>query len=388
MEQDNELAGFINTHGQKWSLIAGIINRHPEDIRDRYRNYLVCGGSQKKEAWDQDEEARLTSFIQRAMGQIDDMRREDPSHDGLRKTYEELIDWQDISGQMGRTRSRLQCITKWKSMNLRINPKDKLVSADPDSTISFRLEKARRQLEDMPDEEKYRLVIAIQGSMAGSLAKIPWQKLCSKQYRNQWHRSTQELVWHRLMKSVPGSDMRTVRDCAQYLMDKYSQDGELPTIGGVGWDDDDEMALISQVPFGNKEKPSVSSEKLTEGDMEGDEQGDEAEEDEPHEMQIDPALSEVPQSSKKATAARRTLNGKRPSARKPKKQAEQMEEDVEDAAEEDVEADAGHDDEIDESRKGKRRTASKTKKAKASRAIPEPSSDMDDMEDVPARVAA
>lgn len=382
IEQDNELASLINTHGAKWSYIAGIINRHPEDIRDRYRNYLVCGGAQKKEAWNNDEEARLTQFVQEAMQAIDELRVNDPSKELLQKSYEELIDWQNISERMERTRSRLQCITKWKSMNMRIHSKDKLVSADPDSNISFRLEKARRQLEDMPETEKYRLVLAINASAAGTTAKIPWQKLCDKQFRSTWHRSTQELVWYRLKLSVPGADMRTVRDCAQYLVDKYDQDGELPNIGGAGFDDDDEMALMAQVPFGlGKDKSTVSSEKLSADDLQGDEE-DAAEL--PAEMQIDPALSEVPQSAKKATPAKRTQNGKRPSARKPKKPVEQIEE----AAEDGDEAEDGNADEIDESSHRKRKTPSKFKKGRGSKAAVEASSDMDDMEDLPSRVAA
>ncbi|OAQ98358.1 hypothetical protein LLEC1_04967 [Akanthomyces lecanii] len=381
-EQDNELASLINIHGSKWSYIAGIINRHPEDIRDRYRNYLVCGGAQKKEAWDDDEEARLTRFVQDAMEAIDELRSNDPSRDLLQKSYEELIDWQNISERMERTRSRLQCITKWKSMNLRIHSKDKLASANPESSISFRLDKARRQLEDMPDTEKYRLVLAINSSAAA--VKIPWHKLCDKQFRSSWHRSTQELVWSRLVKSVPGSDMRTVRDCAQYLVDKYDQDGELPNIGGEGWDDDEEMMLIAQVPGKKEPREDMSSEKLTAEDMEGDDEELAAE---TQEMQIDPALeslAEVPQSAKKATPAKRTQNGKRPSARKSKRPVEPIEESA------DIAADGGAANaaEIDESSHRKRKTPSKSKKGKVNKAPVDPSSDMDDMEDLPSRVEA
>lgn len=390
LEQDNELASLINTHGPKWSYIAPIINRHPEDIRDRYRNYLVCGAAQKKEAWDSDEEARLTMHIQTAMKAIDRMREEDPSRQLLEQSYEQLIDWQHISESMGRTRSRLQCITKWKSMNLRLSSNEKLASAEANSAIPFRLEKARRQLEAMPDTEKYRLVLAINGSAAGSLEKIPWQRLCDKQFRTKWHRSTLELVWHRLMLSVPGADMRTVRDCAQFLVDRYDQDGELPNIGGEGFDDDNERALVAKVPFGTKDRLSVSSEKIDETDMQGDEkEGDaDAEQQEPQEMQIDPALTEVPQSAKKAMPAKRTQNGKRPSARKPKKAAQPIIVDKEAVVPEPVETANG--DEFDETFHRKRKTPTKYKKSRTSgsKTAPQPSSDMDDMEDVPSRIEA
>ncbi|KAM3552504.1 hypothetical protein ARSEF4850_007358 [Beauveria asiatica] len=380
-DQETELSGLINLHGKKWSYIAGLINRHPEDVRDRYRNYLVCGGAQKREAWTEDEEARLTGFVQQSMKQVDDVRANDPvKEEELRgKSYEELIDWQGISELMERTRSRLQCITKWKAMNLRISAKDKLASADPDSSISFRLEKARRQLEDMPDTEKFRLVLAIKSVSASAAAKIPWQRLCDKKFRNTWHRSTQELVWNRLVKSVPGSQMMTARDCAQYLADKYSQEEGLPDITGEGWDDEEEMTLISQVSFRNKEVgQGVSTEKLTHEDMQGD---DDELATETQEMQIDPALNaltEVPQSAQKATPAKRTQNGKRPSARKPRRRVEAIEESADI-----VNVEETNGDDIDESSHRKRKTPTKFKKSKVDTAL---SSDMDDMEDVPARL--
>ncbi len=377
-------------HGAKWSYIAGLINRHPEDIRDRYRNYLVCGSSQKKEAWDESEESRLTTYVLGAMRAIDEIREQQPSRKLLQKTYEELIDWQNISEQMDRTRSRLQCITKWKSMNMRVNSKDTLASGEPDAQISFRLEKARRQIDDMPEEEKFRLVLAVQGTGAGTEAKIPWQKIVDKQYRNKWHRTTQTLLWHRLRSSVPDWQKKTVRDCAGYLVERYNQTSELPSVAGEGFDDDEEMKLIATVPVGNRlsqGQEGISSTMVDEADMADDEPQEQ--EAEPEEMQIDPALTAVPRSAKKAPPAKRTLNGNRPSSGKgPRKPAEPIEEEAE-AAEAD--AQNGDGSEIDESKhRKKRKTPSKFKKTKATKKDVDVSSDsvMDDMEDLPSRVAA
>ena len=387
LEQDAELSELINTHGPKWSYIAGLINRHPEDIRDRYRNYLVCGSSQKKEAWDEEEESRLTTYVLSAMRAIDEIRQQQPSRKLLQKTYEELIDWQNISEQMDRTRSRLQCITKWKSMNMKMHSKDKLVSGEPDSQISFRLEKARRQIDDMPEEEKFRLVLAIQGTAVGTEAKIPWQKLVDKQYRNKWHRTTQALLWHRLKSSVPDWQKKTVRDCAGYLVERYNQTSELPNVAGEGFDDDEEMEVIASVPAGargSQGQDGISSSMVDEADLADDEPREAAE---PEEMQIDPALSEVPRSAKKATPAKRTLNGKRPSSgKRPRKPAEPIEEDAGEA--EAADDQNGDGSEIDESKhRKKRKTPSKFKKGQKNTDL---SSDsvMDDMEDLPSRVAA
>ncbi|KFA54062.1 hypothetical protein S40293_05535 [Stachybotrys chartarum IBT 40293] len=244
-EQDAELTELTQVHGTKWSKIAGIINRHPEDVRDRYRNYIVCGDAQRKDAWNEDEEARLTNYVIEAMVYLEEMRQKEPNNVILQRTDEELIDWQSISEKMDRTRSRLQCITKWKSLNLKTHAKDKLESQDPQSTITFRLEKARRQIKDMPDEEKYRMLLAIAGSSAASEKKISWQKLLDKPFRAKWHRSTQMLLWKRLKETIPEYEKLPVKDCAQTLVDHYNRTGgELPDVVTGPFDNEEERAYV------------------------------------------------------------------------------------------------------------------------------------------------
>ncbi|KAL6412725.1 uncharacterized protein AUP68_03930 [Ilyonectria robusta] len=274
-EQETELRDLIEVHGTKWSKIAAIINRHPEDLRDRYRNYIVCGDAQRKDSWDEREESNLTQYVMEAMGAIDELRRIQPSRELLKKPYEELIDWQNISERMERTRSRLQCITKWKAMNIKTHGKDKLVSHEPNAQISFNLEKARRQIADMPEEERYRLVLAIHGSSVSSESKIPWQKLVDKQYRTRWHRSTQMLLWRRLQQTIPGWDEKTVRDCAQYLVDQYNQMGELPEIRDENYNDALEMEFIGTIPttiMANGGTNNISEEYVGNSDVEGEDQ--------------------------------------------------------------------------------------------------------------------
>lgn len=278
IEQDTELRDLIEVHGTKWSEIAAIVNRHPEDLRDRYRNYIVCGDAQRKDSWDESEEQNLAQYIMEAMTAIDELRSLQPSRELLKKTYEELIDWQNISERMERTRSRLQCITKWKAMNIKTHGKDKLASTEPNAQISFRLEKARRQIDAMPEEERYRLLLAIQGSAAAVESKIPWPKLVDKKFRNSWHRSTQMLLWRRLKHAVPGWEKLTVRDCAQYLMDQYSQTGELPEIKDEDHNDSQEMDFIQSLPApgpiaqASTQNGHMSAEFVTESDNEGDQE--------------------------------------------------------------------------------------------------------------------
>lgn len=133
-------------------------------------------------------------------------------------------------------------------MNIKTHGKDKLVSTQPDAPITFRLEKARRQIQSMPEEERYRMIMAIQSSPAMDEAKIPWQRLVDKRFRNSWHRPTQMLLWRRLKQTVPNWQEKSVRDCAQFLTDLYNQTGQLPNVDDDHFDDADEMVFLNTIP--------------------------------------------------------------------------------------------------------------------------------------------
>ncbi|TWU75880.1 hypothetical protein ED733_005682 [Metarhizium rileyi] len=415
-EQDTELAELIQQHGTKWSHIAGLINRHPEDLRDRYRNYIVCGPNQRKDAWDENEEARLTQHIIESMMVIDELRANQPSRPLLQKSYEELIDWQNISELMDRTRSRLQCITKWKSLNIRTHGRDHLISSQPDSQISFRLEKARRQIAAMPVEERYRLVMAINATTVSTDAKIPWQKLVDKPFRNQWHRSTQMLLWRRLKQSVPNWENSNVRDCAQYLVDQYNQTGDLPEVADKFFDDAEEMHYIQAITpvsisgIQGDGRGQVSAEFIRESDGEYNNanediaQLEEGEEHQPEEqdveMRIDPALAEVATSPKKSTPAKSTTF-KTPRSRKRRRRSAADDDSIEDTSEgpQEPQRTQEYDAEVDDEQLRAKTTPSKLKSPRGKKATQQTSpsgsgkdslmadSVMDDMEDLPARIA-
>ncbi|KAG6035368.1 hypothetical protein E4U40_002574 [Claviceps sp. LM458 group G5] len=427
-EQDAELAALIQAHGTKWSKIGGKINRHPEDLRDRYRNYIVCGANQRKDAWDEGEEARLTQYIMESMQVIDELRVNEPTRAILQKSYEELIDWQDISERMDRTRSRLQCITKWKSLNFRTHGKDKLVSTQPDSQISFRLEKARRQVATMPAEERFRLVTAVQATAVGTDVKIPWHRLVDKPFRVQWHRYTQMLLWRRLKATVPNNAEVTVRDAAQYLVEQYNQTGVLPDVPDDQFDDADEMSFmqsIAPVTCVGRNLASSRNQRSTEFVTESDAEDEAAEQDgsvqeagndkeaqsvKLGDLHIDPALTASGAPAKKSTPAAKRSSKAPKSGKRSRKSVAEVDpiEDVEmqepeQVVQEQEQGQGSDSEEIDEEPLRRQKTPKNTpgdgvqsvgeardKDSSAEREVEvddNEDSDMDDMEDVPARIA-
>ncbi|KAK6451193.1 hypothetical protein FP744_10007444 [Trichoderma asperellum] len=414
-EQDAELSALINVNGTAWSKIAAIINRHPEDVRDRYRNYIVCGANQRRDVWNEDEEARLTEYVKEAMEVIDELRRDSPQTALLRKSYEELIDWQNISEKMERTRSRLQCITKWKAMQNRISGKKKerknpeakkqkshvqpeVVISDED--ISSQLDQARQQMMSMREEDQYRLVLAIQGASVLLDDQIPWAKLLDKKFRNQWSRGTQILLWDRLKQTVPDWEAISVLDVAQYIINEYNRTGSLPEVTGSGYDDDErEKELLGYTRSRSKPTAVVKSAEFVEDSGAEDEHRDSGQQnqDDKLEITIDPALmGETPLSPPSATPKQKKATQKKPRAKKSKKVSLSQDpiEDSEPILPPNT-VDEGEESNLDEAQLRKSKTPSKFKSVNttheengvaASQEEPYSDSIMDDMEDLPARI--
>ncbi|UKZ50072.1 hypothetical protein TrVGV298_004328 [Trichoderma virens] len=416
-EQDEELSQLIAVHGNKWSEIASLINRHPEDVRDRFRNYIVCGPNQRKDVWDEEEEQLLVQVVEEAMEVIEEIRKEDPTRPIYQKNVEDIIDWQDISKSMGRKRSRLQCITKWKAMQNRLSGKKKDKKAPPAQTsekkkrtepaempishedISSLLDSARQQLASMREEEQYRLVLALQQASVLSDAEIPWAKLLDKKFRGQWTLDTQVLLWDRLKQTVPDWEAMTVLDIAQYIINEYNRTGGLPEINGSGYDDDErEKDILQQLRFRSRPAPPPKSAEFVEdsGAEETREDG-QADANDKADFTIDPALMEAPPPSPpKATPKPK----KKTAAKKKSKKASLSSQDpIEDTGPTAPlpAVDEGEESNLEEAQIPKPKTPGKFRSPNgkkeesgvaALQADPYSDSDMDDMEDLPAKILA
>jgi hypothetical protein len=218
-EQDDELADLVEKHGKRWSYIAGLINRHQKDARDRWRNYLVCRDNAKTDVWSEDEEDHFREVVEHAIEKI----RERLSGNS-RKSPEELINWLKISEEMDHTRSRLQCMEKWRRMRAAEPLADKIPTVLPPGS-SWRLEKARKELRALTADDKYRLMSAVLDSRVGTDARIRWKSIVSDTFRSKYERQTLVVAWGRLRKAVPDWQWKTTRDCARYLCDMYEREG-------------------------------------------------------------------------------------------------------------------------------------------------------------------
>lgn len=122
----NDLCTAKGLIGQ-WLQIGYILNRMPEDCRDRWRNYVMCQGKQKMNQWSSQEEEKLLVIIfnalkNKAIEITGDKDSKFTKHELLHdeELFKLAINWTQVSETMGLTRSRIQCRYKWNKLLKRI----------------------------------------------------------------------------------------------------------------------------------------------------------------------------------------------------------------------------------------------------------------------------
>lgn len=99
-EDDITLSKLATETECKWKTIGLLMQRMPEDCRDRWRNYVKCGENRSLQKWSSNEEDSLREIV-------NDMVR---SKDGSG------INWTIVSERMNGVRSRIQCRYKWTKL--------------------------------------------------------------------------------------------------------------------------------------------------------------------------------------------------------------------------------------------------------------------------------
>lgn len=266
-EQDEELRMAFESNPNKWTIIGREINRFPEDARDRWRNYVICGDNMKKDAWDQDEENQLSLAVEECILIVQAARRRSGGR-RLGGDDEKYIDWNRVSEKMGHTRSRLQCSVKWKQLKQRQESDGEDEVAQTPISNSWRLDKAYDDARALSATEKLQLLHAIRDSGAAREGKIPWGIVRDQVDKNR-ARMTWKACFQGLKKKIPGQEEMKFEEILEVLIDAfeasapYEPDGftlarppserlRPPTVASRPWDN-----TTSQ--DGNGEGPSTAS---------------------------------------------------------------------------------------------------------------------------------
>lgn len=177
-EQDIELRRLHSLNPGKWKLIGESMNRFAEDCRDRWRNVLVCGDNLKYDIWTVEEEENLMVIVAECVQLLQQGRKVAGREPYPDEDVMALVHFSTVSEKMGHTRSRLQCLAKWKVLKRRTD--SDVEGSDSDAALSetpWQLERAQREADEMSPEQKLYLLTLIRESNAGRESKTPWRNI-------------------------------------------------------------------------------------------------------------------------------------------------------------------------------------------------------------------
>ncbi|KAI0486713.1 hypothetical protein F4859DRAFT_311302 [Xylaria cf. heliscus] len=221
IEQDQELRQLYEHHGSKYAMIGQLINRHPEDVRDRIRNYIICGDNLKKDQWSQEETDKLIAIVEQAIAEIRRQRNLQGLDDS--RPVEEDISWQLVSLGMDRTRSRLQCIAKWKSLKPQLSGGGLDGEVVPIDVI---IQQARETATTMSYRNRSLIISEILKTNANADSRIPWLKIRTE-LKGKWTRPPIMVVWFRLKRTLPGWQSLNVKEICTLLLQRFQQTHKL-----------------------------------------------------------------------------------------------------------------------------------------------------------------
>ncbi|KAL8802488.1 MAG: hypothetical protein Q9182_003796 [Xanthomendoza sp. 2 TL-2023] len=258
---DEHLRDAVAKKGTSWKAVGALIDRFPEDCRDRYRNYLINSEKRNTESWRHEEIRNLVKAVDDCMRLLQEERRRKKEEDNEGRDIPvsesesdqevkdmKLVNWQIVSERMGGTRSRLQCAYKFN----RLKQADKdyyfqvvrrlregkgfKSKADSQASRSWRLRRSLRKLRNMRAGDKYDFLQLFADCPAAAESNISWKSLGSKAFRERWTNMDMKAALEIFKTEVPRSDGMNYQDVVNRVYTKLM--AESPNGFDDRWDPD------------------------------------------------------------------------------------------------------------------------------------------------------
>ena len=243
-EDDKALIRAVEEKGKSWKAVGQIMERHPEDVRDRWRNYHVNAENRNKEQWTDTEMANLAIAINECMQVMKDAKRsaklkkyegrdvpESDTDSDEEAVDAKLINWQVVSDRMQGTRSRLQCSFKWARLKneTRIQALRQAKAAQknleavdheqrPAKKTTWRQRRAQKRIMEMRPGDIYDFLHAVSSCQAAQEGNIPWKSLGDDDFRNRWTTMDRKAAWEMFRGSVFGAEGVYYQDIVNHLL--------------------------------------------------------------------------------------------------------------------------------------------------------------------------
>ena len=245
--EDESLRRAVAEKGKAWTKVGKMIDRFPEDCRDRYRNYHVNAENRNKEQWSQAEVKNLCKAVYDCLKKVEgerNLKRDEYYDNGesiqiptLKSEVDELklINWQAVSDRMGitgGTRSRLQCSHKWSSLKkvdvekhwrgtrvpLKTQKNSAPTKVSKKKGTSWRLDRAKKKLHNMRAGDRHDFLQALATCGAVEVENIPWKMLGNEEFRARWSTVERKAAWEIFKAEVPGSEKMYYLDVVNRLL--------------------------------------------------------------------------------------------------------------------------------------------------------------------------
>lgn len=245
--EDESLKQAVIAKGRSWKAVGEMINRFPEDCRDRYRNYHINAQNRNRESWTDAEILNLCRAVHDCMVKMKEhneqaksekfVGREVPESDS--ESDEEvrdmrLINWQIVSDAMGPGggRSRLQCSLKWAQLRMidRANHMKRVNDAlrgsslkDKDKTkkssnANWRVKQAVRTLGNLKPGDRYDFLQAFATCKARDEGNIAWRSLGDQAFRSRWTNAERKAALQIFKSEIPDGNNMNYRDIVNRLL--------------------------------------------------------------------------------------------------------------------------------------------------------------------------
>lgn len=220
-----------------------MIERFPEDCRDRYRNYHVNSEHRNRDEWTEAEVRNLCNAVYSCMQMMKEERkraREEIHRRGVPEPEPELdpeiqemklINWQAVSDRMGPDgggRSRLQCSFKWGKLKMadrnnylkevKAAKRAKLPGKSRKAKRSWRIRRALKKLRNMKIGDRYDFLEALSTCGVVEEENIPYRLLGNEAFRSRWTTVERKAALQKFKDEVPGAAKMEYREVVNRLL--------------------------------------------------------------------------------------------------------------------------------------------------------------------------
>ncbi|KAI9758264.1 MAG: hypothetical protein M4579_003123 [Chaenotheca gracillima] len=237
-EEDIQLQTLEAEHPRRWKHIGEILDRMPEDCRDRWRNYVKCGENRNKDVWTEPELWALKNAVAECKEAMRKTKAETGKGNITRRgsfaddeDEDDLLSWGIISEKMAGTRSRLQCMYKWKKIKAeeakragtweggdRAGSGGGSQSGDAAKKPTWRTKRAEANAGKMLTGDLYHLVHALRESGTYEEGNIVWRAIGSPAYRKNWTSSDRRVAFRNMKEKVPDHEAKSLQEILDYLL--------------------------------------------------------------------------------------------------------------------------------------------------------------------------